>query len=274
VPPRLESLRMLESRPERENRQKIQVWVYQLLSLPFFDKLLANFVDHLKRNQKSGQGMLKQMKQFINHLQTTLLEGCYKEIRKIIGHDEHPLDQTWQSEEKTHTLVSKGIRRQIETEVYIPLMGILMERLQVELADEEKHVRYKIDCKKHLPQSYFGVPLHRLSPSSWDAAIFHLKAVDGFTLPCDKLDTLVACANEIPALFNREHPDSDNPLGADEFLPIFIYVLIHSGINELVLLTTVLCSLCDPDKRLAETGYYLATFEAAVQHIRELDTSV
>ena len=63
----------------------------------------------------------------------------------------------------------------------------------------------------------------------------------------------------------------DDHLGADDFLPIFIYVLVQADIPDLKYLQTVLCTLCDPDKRLSETGYYVATFEAAVQHIMDLD---
>jgi len=46
---------------------------------------------------------------------------------------------------------------------------------------------------------------------------------------------------------------------------------MNSKINELSYLSILLCNLCDPDKRLSETGYYLATFEAAVEHIKQLD---
>ena len=59
-------------------------------------------------------------------------------------------------------------------------------------------------------------------------------------------------------------------LGGDDFLPIFVYVVVQAGIPDLRYLQTVLSALCDPDKRLSETGYYVATFEAAVEHIREL----
>ena len=68
-----------------------------------------------------------------------------------------------------------------------------------------------------------------------------------------------------------EHPGTENHLGADDFLPIFIYVLVNADIPNLSYLQKVLCTLCDPDKRLSETGYYVATFEAAVQHILDLD---
>lgn len=35
----------------------------------------------------------------------------------------------------------------------------------------------------------------------------------------------------------------------------------------------LLRALCDPINRLGEVGYYLASFEAAITHIREIDLS-
>jgi hypothetical protein len=89
-------------------------------------------------------------------------------------------------------------------------------------------------------------------------------------LPCDKLCCLVEAAKAIPRLYASEHPEVDQPLGADEFLPIFIYVVSQSAIEDLYLLKHVLCMLVDPSKRLSEAGYYLASFEAAVEHLRHL----
>ena len=36
-------------------------------------------------------------------------------------------------------------------------------------------------------------------------------------------------------------------------------------------LGTLLRMLCDPESRKGEVGYYLASFEAAISHIREMD---
>ena len=101
------------------------------------------------------------------------------------------------------------------------------------------------------------------------AAVYRLATVGSYTLPCDRLDVLLAAAREVPVVFAAEHK-GEEVLGGDDFLPIFVYVVVQAGIPDLRYLQTVLSALCDPDKRLSETGYYVATFEAAVEHIREL----
>ena len=116
--------------------------------------------------------------------------------------------------------------------------------------------------------------MQHISPSSWDEVVFSLRDVRSKTLPHDRLEALLAAAKHIPDLFIKEHPGSDQPLGADDFLPIFIYVLARSQIPELMALNEELQALCDSDKRMSETGYYLATLEASLQHIAEADVTV
>jgi len=69
-------------------------------------------------------------------------------------------------------------------------------------------------------------------------------------------------------LYKKEHPDVEGALGADDFLPIFIYVVSQGDIEELALMKELMCELCDPDRRLSEAGYYVACFEAAIEHIK------
>lgn len=65
----------------------------------------------------------------------------------------------------------------------------------------------------------------------------------------------------------------DRPLGADDFLPIFIYVVSQSEVEELSLIQEIMCQLCDPNRRLSEAGYYMACFEAALEHLKAMEYS-
>lgn len=123
------------------------------------------------------------------------------------------------------------------------------------------------------PQTFFGIPPHQVSPSGWRSAVLRFNGVVERTLPCDKLASLVEAAKDIPRIYRDEHPHAEKPLGADEFLPIFIWVVSQSDIEDLYLLKDVLCYLCDPNKRLSEVGYYLASFEAAIEHLVSLSNT-
>lgn len=177
------------------------------------------------------------------------------------------------NEDEVRSLVRSCIRRQVEIELYVACSGRLKLVLESSFAPAEAKLRRNIVALQHQPQSFYGVPIHGISPSSWDEIVYLLKDLRARTLPHDRLDALLLAAKEIPLLFMREHPGAAAPLGADEFLPIFIYVLVRAQIPHMLALNEELQALCDPDKRLSESGYYLATLEAAISHLMEVDTN-
>ena len=46
-------------------------------------------------------------------------------------------------------------------------------------------------------------------------------------------------------------------------------MVAQCDIKTLVQIQTILVDLSDPDSRMSEAGYYVATFEAAVRHVFE-----
>jgi hypothetical protein len=173
------------------------------------------------------------------------------------------------NEDEMRLLIQSAIRRQVEIEIYVACAGRLRNILDRAFTVPENSLRDKIRSVVHQPQSYFGIPIQNLSPTSWDVVVYALRDIRLYTLPHDRLEALTDVCKMIPKVFMREHPTSEKPLGADEFLPIFIYVLVKAQLSNLLSLNEELQALCDPDKRLSETGYYLATLEASLQHLNE-----
>ena len=60
---------------------------------------------------------------------------------------------------------------------------------------------------------------------------------------------------------------------SSSFLPIFIFCVVQAEIDRPCALCVLLRSLCDRINQMGEIGYYLASFEAAVTHIQEIDLS-
>ena len=54
-------------------------------------------------------------------------------------------------------------------------------------------------------------------------------------------------------------------------VPIFIFCVVQAQIDRPCALCVLLRSLCDRINKIGEIGYYLASFEAAVCHIQEID---
>ena len=61
-------------------------------------------------------------------------------------------------------------------------------------------------------------------------------------------------------------------LGADEFLPIFIFVTVHAQLDQPLRDKECMWTLCEPDMVAGEGGYYLTVFDAALAHIESLDS--
>ena len=57
------------------------------------------------------------------------------------------------------------------------------------------------------------------------------------------------------------------PLSADDFFPIFIYVVVNSEVRRLESMKLFISTLCDQQSLQGEGGYYLTVFEAAIEYI-------
>jgi hypothetical protein len=167
-----------------------------------------------------------------------------------------------------------AVRRQVEIEIYVPCAAKLRSILEKCFAEQEGVLNEKLKELVYQPQMFFGVALQYISPSCWDAAVFRLRQIRSKTLPHDRLGILTEVCKMIPQLFIQEHPEATNPLGADDFLPIFIYVLVRAQIPKLLSLCEELQAFCDPDQRMSESGYYLATLEASLYHLFEADVEL
>lgn len=106
------------------------------------------------------------------------------------------------------------------------------------------------------PQSMFKIPESEQSPTEWRSVSTILNdGVGRSTLPCAKLRAIVDAAKEIIYVYAQEHEktkpgagaesykDEDggalqtSSLGADDFLPIFIYCVVRAGMERP-------CALC------------------------------
>lgn len=169
---------------------------------------------------------------------------------------------------------------------------------------------------RNWPQPKFKIAQKDQSLTEWNTVSTILRdGVGRSTLPCVKLRAIVDSAKEVIRLHNWEHkfkaPDESAvaegailpgkaccSLGADDFLPIFIFCVVRAELErpcalgenipytytfyEISIsififiynsLAVLLTSLCQASKMIGETGYYLASFEAALEHIKEMDLS-
>lgn len=67
----------------------------------------------------------------------------------------------------------------------------------------------------------------------WSMAEDELRRINSFRSPGDKINCIVRCCSVIFSVLNLARGDSGSRPGADDFLPVFIYIVLHSKIQRL-----------------------------------------
>ena len=168
-------------------------------------------------------------------------------------------------------VIRGALRRQVETEIYIPCADALKRVISLGFAERDDALEEKCIVLKPMPQSFFGIPVEHISPSSWETVIRAISIIPTLSIPYDKLQQLVSSAKNIPVCYQQEHPNASMSLGADDMLPIFIYSLVMARMGCMCSLAKELEFLCDEECKVSEIGYYVATLAASLQHIEQLD---
>ena len=127
--------------------------------------------------------------------------------------------------------------------------------------------------RKHLAlqnQEYFDIGPRYRSPSGWEHSISILNDMDDYSLPCEKIRILLKVVRNITTTYTEEHGEGAPPLAADDFLPIFIYVISHSSISNATLMRQLICETMVHSISVGLVGYFVTMLEAAVEYIASL----
>jgi hypothetical protein len=127
-------------------------------------------------------------------------------------------------------------------------------------------------------QEDWGIPKDFVSPLGWNNAIFELRSLGHHLTPSMQLMALARCIKAIYSEFKvvllprlQALGKNDIFLGADDLVPIFLFVLCHTDLAHPVHYKEQMWALCHPGQLIGESGYYLTVFESAIEHIREFD---
>ncbi|KAG7357050.1 vacuolar sorting protein 9 VPS9 domain containing protein [Nitzschia inconspicua] len=271
-------------------KRSIQRYTWRIFLLHTMKAIVRDFVDAARARgpklhdiealEAQGRAVIKGramdelacIQNFLDHLVDLILDGCGHDLRLISErHEFSPIRKYFPDETYWDRLVREAVREQVEIEVYVPLRGLVSRLLVNGWRHEDMEVQFKIKELRKRPQSAFRIPEENVSPSDWHSVALILRQGVGMsTLPCVKLRAIVEAAREISRLHNREHGE-DQILGADDFLPIFIYSVVRAEMERPCALCVLLRTLCDRTNRIGEIGYFLASFEAAVTHVQEID---
>ncbi|KAN0016274.1 hypothetical protein ACTFIU_006238 [Dictyostelium citrinum] len=177
-----------------------------------------------------------------------------------------------QEEISLPTIVEKSLEKSIIVRVQKQLDGIIAQQV----AKEEQQLQEYISKLISKPQEFFGIKDDFISANCWKSAVLELSCLGRCEIPHDKLDTILSSARAIYNSLNYEknlkNKDyQDYFLSADDFLPIYLYVVVNSGVKDLEFTNQFLWQLSDPDRLCGEGGYYLTVFSSILSLIKSLN---
>lgn len=213
----------------------------------------------------------KERAKSIDHSDDTLVPdvGMSSTLRATLSLDD--INDSLETDGMARSIVYGAVRRQLEIEIYVQANEIMKPVLNKAFGVENSVLYQKCVILSNMPQSFFGIQLEFISPSSWFDVVEQFHMMRDKTIPFDKIQALLAAASEIPRQYYRERCSAEKSLGADDILPIFIYSLVMSKNQYLVSIARELDAYCDPHNRVSESGYYIATLQASLQYILEID---
>jgi hypothetical protein len=250
-------------------KRSIQRYTYRLFLLGTMRAIVDHFVNTTRLNGPSrvfdvesvhaehGKAALKaratedlqRIQSFLDQLQKLIIEGCLEDLESISERRDFNAIRMFFHKDETYwdRLVREAVREQIEIEVYVPLRTLVSRLLVNGWRHEDLEVHFKMQELRKRPQGMFRIPSDKTSPSHWQSVATILKSGVGMsTLPCAKLRFIVDAAREISRLYEKEHPkvsqasaeeggnqvEKTTLLGADDFLPIFIFCVVRAEMER------------------------------------------
>ncbi len=180
-------------------------------------------------------------------------------------------------DENTLISISFIIFTVVEESIFTHLNQNILTIIQTpELIKREHALVSKMNELAKRSQGDWGIPKDNVSSLGWKSAIFELEGVERNPTPSTRLNAIVRAAKAIYAEYKNEviprlskKGKHDAVLGADDLVPIFIFVLCRSGLLHPIFNKDLLWGLCHPDQLYGESGYYLTIYESAVAYVED-----
>ncbi len=103
-----------------------------------------------------------------------------------------------------------------------------------------------------------------------------LRKMNSYRTPSEKVECIVKCAAVIFSSLNlargKDGKNDDQIAGADDFLPMFIYVVLKSDVPKLASNCEFISSFHNPSRLLSKNGYCFVNLQSAIEFILNVDS--
>jgi len=209
-------------------------------------KTVKHFIQNFAVHEKNPQTLTMNIRQFLDAIRDHILAHRKDEFRKM------------QIKISLSSLIENVLENILLVKLYDKIIKIVSERA----SSEENKLKNGIQLLRGKPQQFFSIEEKFRSCSDWSLATMELKQIDNHIQPYKMLGCILSAARAIYQSVNLEHCGNQKTvmLSADDFLPIFIYVVVNSGVENMESKSLYLWELSDPQELTGEKGYYLTVF--------------
>lgn len=154
------------------------------------------------------------------------------------------------------------------------LMTKLYSRTFASLPEEAEHDQ-RVYEKMHLLQQFMrpehlDIPPKFQNETSWLLAQKEIQKINTYKNPRDKLQCILNCSTVI---LNVSMAADENPPGADEFLPVLIYVIVKANPPQLYSNLLFIQRYRHQSRLVSEAAYFYTNLVSAESFIENLDAA-
>ncbi len=266
--------------------------------------VVRQFMDSLKSFVESKRSVE------LNRIQHDLKLERRQQQQQMDGRSSLSVNGASGADDPNQPSFEQRLEESIERSVLMPVYTRVVNILKQQTSPTDQILIKQIRGASLKSQSWFGVKPEFMSITNWSVAVFELSRLDKRALPCEKLNCLLQTARAIYNLYNYEKtrskimeaeqkakasgsllaaasgastpvPAAESDIiavnyfmGAEEFFPIFVFVVSQSRIEHPELSKQYMWQLCERQALNGEAGYYLTVFEAALEYLKTLDLTL
>ncbi|XP_067848033.1 ras and Rab interactor 3 [Heptranchias perlo] len=247
----------------RSTDRKIQKKITELAQEKesYFGHLVQDYKAYtleMMKNQISSTEMLQEIRQMMTQLKSYLLQST--ELTLMV-------DSSYQSEEKLEVVVEaalcKCVLKPLREHINMQLKEIHSKNGNLKLLKENQQI------VQNTTTTDLGVTTSVPEVSILEKIQQKLSTMHQAYSPDKKVTYLLKSCKLI--YDSMSVGTTAKPYGADDFLPVLMYVLARSNLTSLLLDVEYMMELLDPSLHLGEGYYYLATTYGALEHIKHYD---
>jgi hypothetical protein len=146
-------------------------------------------------------------------------------------------------------------------------MGVIWQGCLGRFGPEEASLAPRLDRLRRLTATELDAALPEVVSSiDWSEAVRCLQQLQKSASAVQKLDYLLMA---IKAIHDAARRSERAISGADDLVPLFLYVMVQSGIEQPDMEVDFMMELVDPALLSGEGGYYLTTLAGAALAVRQ-----